>query len=524
MSQVQLGLFDTPPNRKEVRLAVTIVAVLVAAFFCILPVRDAQLGEVTAFIPVVDGIMLLGELITATLLFAQAAVFRSRALIALGTGYVFAALLLIPHALTFPGAFAPAGLLGAGVNTTAWVAVARRLGFPIAVLTYVSLKSSESRTGPERSVAGMFSPAIAAAVVAAVAISVLATAGHDLLPGYFVNRSALNYRAALLYQSATAFSFIIAGVVLFLKRTSVLDLWLLVAVASWIIETLLVIVLTARFTAGFYALYGLILFSHLFVMMALLAESNRLYARLALFTALRNEERDARLMSIEAVAAAISHEVGQPVSAANMSASAALNWLTRRKPDVQMAIASLHAAIDSGHRAFDVIRSIRSMFGRGAGPATDFDVNELVTETAALLKEEFVTKKIGLEFLPDEGLPSITADRVLLQRVLLNLFTNAAESIEASKHKSRQIRVSSKPLNSDSLMVEISDSGAGISADDLPHIFDAFVTTKPTGTGLGLSLCRTIIEEHGGKLWASQSNNRHGATFHLQLPCNSPES
>ena len=164
------------------------------------------------------------------------------------------------------------------------------------------------------------------------------------------------------------------------------------------------------------------------------------------------------------------------------------------------------------------------MFGRGAGPATDFDVNELVTETAALLKEEFVTKKIGLEFLPDEGLPSITADRVLLQRVLLNLFTNAAESIEASKHKSRQIRVSSKPLNSDNLLVEISDSGAGISADDLPHIFDAFVTTKPTGTGLGLSLCRTIIEEHGGKLWASQSDNRQGATFHLQLPCNNPES
>ena len=107
--------------------------------------------------------------------------------------------------------------------------------------------------------------------------------------------------------------------------------------------------------------------------------------------------------------------------------------------------------------------------------------------------------------------------------MLLNLFTNAAE-IEAAKRKSRQIRVSSKPLNSENLLVEISDSGAGISGDDLPHIFDAFVTTKPTGTGLGLSLCRTIIEEHGGKLWASQNDNRHGATFHLQLPCNSLES
>ena len=523
MSQVQLGLFDTPPNRKELRLGFAIVGVVIVALVCVLPFRDIRLNEVTAFVPVVDAMMLLGELITATLLYAQSIIFRSRALAVLASGYVFTAFLLVPHALSFPGAFAPDGLLGAGLNSTAWIAFARRFGFPVAVALYALLKPLDStlqfRSNPKTIAAGA-TTAMGAAAVA----TVLTTVGHGLLPPYYVNRTDLIYGQALIYQSAMLAAFLAAAALLFKKRSSVLDLWLLVALTGWVIETVLTLTLHARFTVGWYSLFVLMLFTHLVVMLALLAESSRVYARLAVAAALRQEERDARLMSMESVAAAISHEVGQPVSAANMSASAALNWLTRRKPDVQMAIASLNAAIDSGHRAFDVIRSIRSMFGRGAGPATDFDVNELVTETAALLKEEFVTKKIGLEFLPDEGLPSITADRVLLQRVLLNLFTNAAESIEAAKRKSRQIRVSSKPLNSENLLVEISDSGAGISGDDLPHIFDAFVTTKPTGTGLGLSLCRTIIEEHGGKLWASQNDNRHGATFHLQLPCNSLES
>ena len=121
MAPDHLGLFDTPPNRQEIRFALAIVGLLFAAFFLILPVRDIRLREIDAFIPMIDAIMFVGELITATLLYAQAAVFRSRALTVLATGFVFAALLLIPHALTFPGAFAPDGLLGAGVNTTAWI-------------------------------------------------------------------------------------------------------------------------------------------------------------------------------------------------------------------------------------------------------------------------------------------------------------------------------------------------------------------------------------------------------------------
>lgn len=143
LAQEHLGLFDTPPNREEIRLGLIIVGLLFAAFFLVLPMRDVQWPEVPAFIPVVDAIMFVGELITATLLFSQAAVFRSRALIVLAGGFVTAALLLIPHALTFPGAFAPDGLLGAGVNSTAWITILRRAALPVSVVLYVLIRRAD---------------------------------------------------------------------------------------------------------------------------------------------------------------------------------------------------------------------------------------------------------------------------------------------------------------------------------------------------------------------------------------------
>ena len=121
MAPDHLGLFDTPPNRQEIRFALAIVGLLLAALFLIIPLLDIRLREIDAFIPMIDAVMFVGELIIATLLYVQAAVFRSRALTVLATGFVFAALLLIPHALTFPGAFAPNGVLEGGVNTTAWI-------------------------------------------------------------------------------------------------------------------------------------------------------------------------------------------------------------------------------------------------------------------------------------------------------------------------------------------------------------------------------------------------------------------
>ena len=129
-----LGLFDTPPNRAQIRFGYLIVGVLIATLLLVLPYRDVRLRDVTAFIPTVDSIMFVGDLVTATLLYGQSSLFQSRALLVLATGYLFGALLLIPHAMTFPGAFSSEGLLGAGVNTTGWLSVWQRAAFPIAVI------------------------------------------------------------------------------------------------------------------------------------------------------------------------------------------------------------------------------------------------------------------------------------------------------------------------------------------------------------------------------------------------------
>jgi len=310
----------------------------------------------------------------------------------------------------------------------------------------------------------------------------------------------------------------IAAMALLVRQNkSLLDLWLLVALSGWILQSLLNLTLHSRFTVGWYALNGLTLASSFIVMLALITDTSWLYARLALSTAARKRERDARLMSMDAVTAAIAHEVGQPLTAVGLNTSAALSWLTGPKPDVEKAVAALQAVSDGGERTFAIIRSIRAAFAKEPGRASEFSLNDLVLATASLLDRELAASKIALDLSLDEALPPIRADRVQMQRVLVNLFTNAIESLRAISDGPRRVSVRSTLIGGKDVLLQVSDTGAGIESEDMEHIFDVFFTTKATGTGLGLALCRTIVEEHGGRLWAAQGDP-HGASFNLQLP------
>jgi len=294
-------------------------------------------------------------------------------------------------------------------------------------------------------------------------------------------------------------------------------MWLLVALATCIAHALLNLEAWGRFTVGFYSQFILLLVSHLVVMLAFIAESNRLYAHLALSTAARRRERDARLMSMDAVTAAIAHEVGQPLAAVGLNTSAALGWLERAKPDVRKAISAVREARVARDRTFDIIKSIRATFAKEPGRATKFNLNDLARETASLLARELAASKISLNLALDEELPPIIADRVQIQRVLVNLLTNAIESLRAVTGRPRILELRSEPVSESFVLLQVSDTGPGIEPAEIEHIFDAFYTTKATGTGLGLPLCRTIAEDHGGRLWAT-GGEPHGAKFHLRLP------
>jgi signal transduction histidine kinase len=514
----ELGLFDTPPDPQQVRFSLAIVGLLMVFVLVALPAHDVRLGEVPAFIPILNAIMFVGELITAALLYAQATVFRSRALTVLGTGYLLCALLIVPHTLTFPGAFAPNGLLGAGLNTTAWLATSRRVAFPIAVILYVRLKRAESteQYATDRPAAGIVAGLLVALALAA-GTTVLTTIGHDLLPSIFLNRDNLNRGNFILCELVTSAICVTATIYLFRRRTSVLDMWLLVALAGWIAFSILNITLHTRFTVGFYCVYTLSLFSHLIVMLALIVESNRLYARLALSTSAWKRERETRLMSIDALAAAISHEVGQPLAAIGILARASQAWLSRERPDVERAVRSLDDIIDAEVQTAAIIKSIRATLTTQPGARTEFSFNDLVRATASSLVRDLDSEGVLLEFALDESLPPVLADQVQMQRVLANLLTNSIESLAATRGRPRRIAIRSAPADHLGVLIEVSDNGVGIASGETEHIFEAFFTTKATGTGLGLSLCRAIVEAHGGRLWASQ-HDHHGATFHLRLP------
>src|SRR5688572_5868628 len=188
VSQDHQGLFDMPPGRKQVRAGMAIVGLLLAVLVASFIVPDFALGPIDAFIPMIGATTALVDLIIATLLYVQSTVFRSRALGALATGYVFTGLILIPHALTFPGAFAPNGLLGAGVSSTAWIYLFWRTGLPVSVMLYVYFARVDSSAPPGRErPPGRIALAACAAGALVVAATALATVGHDLLPELYVS-------------------------------------------------------------------------------------------------------------------------------------------------------------------------------------------------------------------------------------------------------------------------------------------------------------------------------------------------
>ena len=224
-----------------------------------------------------------------------------------------------------------------------------------------------------------------------------------------------------------------------------------------------------------------------------------------------------RLATLNEVTASIAHEVNQPLAAIVANGNAALRWLRRTPPEVAEAARNVNQIIGDGHRASAVVASIRGIFKKDEHGKVLLDVNGVIQEVLELLHGELSSKRVSVRTKLSGDLPQISADQVQLQQVVLNLVTNAVEAMSAMSDGSRVLNISSKCGDSDEVIIAVEDSGPGIDPKDRDRIFDAFFTTKSQGMGMGLSICRSIVESHGGRLWAS-TRRPHGSIFYLTLP------
>jgi PAS domain S-box-containing protein len=218
----------------------------------------------------------------------------------------------------------------------------------------------------------------------------------------------------------------------------------------------------------------------------------------------RELARVSRQTTMGAMTASIAHEVSQPLAAIVANANAALNWLERTKPNLGEIRAALRRIVKEGHRTNEVIASIRSMFGKSDAERTLLDVNLLIRETLSLVRGEIESHDVVLQTETSEGVLNVIAQRVQLQQVFINLITNAIDAMSGVTERRKLLIVSSALCDCEEIQICVEDSGTGIDEENMPHLFEAFFTTKPHGMGMGLSICRSIIETHGGRLWAGR--------------------
>ena len=325
----------------------------------------------------------------------------------------------------------------------------------------------------------------------------------------------------------------LGGIALWLlwpRQRSLLDQWLVVALCALLLEVALASVLSAgRYNLAWYAGRFYQLVTATVVMVVLLAEMTRLYAgvarsntilqgeRMMLQRALdaQRRERDARLITGDVVTATIAHQVKQPLAAMITRSDTGLRWLDRAIPDLEKARAEFRQIAADGHRAAAVIESIRADFRKEARVRALLDIDNLIEEAIDLLREELESHHVSVQFERSARLLELSGDRIQLQEVLLNLITNAIEAM-AAVDGARVLAVTSSMRDDGGVMISIADTGPGIEAQDVQRVFNPLFTTKSGGMGMGLSICRSIIEAHDGMLWVVPNAPR-GSVFQFVL-------
>ncbi len=224
-----------------------------------------------------------------------------------------------------------------------------------------------------------------------------------------------------------------------------------------------------------------------------------------------------RVATLGELTASIAHEVNQPLAAIVTNGEAALRWLGRAEPDLQEARDALERVIKDGRRASEVIRRIRSLSRKGEQKKAPLDIDEVLDESLALVQRELSGRGIAVHRGLAGDLPPVSADRIQLQQVFINLIMNAIQAMDSVARTERTLALSSFVGEDGAVNVQVRDSGPGLDGEAEKHLFNAFFTTKSSGMGMGLSICRSIVEAHDGRIWAKR-NDGSGMTFQLSIP------
>jgi len=508
-----------PATERQRAIAVGIVILLTVAAAVIAPFASIQVARVDAFIPVLQTVLSVVDFITATLLLSQFSIQPQRALLALASGYIFSGSFAFLQTLAFPGAYTPAVLIGDEFNTPGWLFVLWHATFATAILVYaVSKDAIGVATLPNRST--MTSIGITIVCVAAViaGLTWIATAKVDYLPSLYSANVTLQTRFAIRINLVLWLWDATALVVLLSRRRTILDLWLMVTLLAWMPNFLVAALSSSvRFSIGWYAARGFVLIGSCMLLTVLIIETMFLYSRLASANILQRRERINRLLTVDAVTAAIAHELRTPLGAIALNASTALSQLRSNPPELQEMDDILSDIEAESYHAAAIISNIRELSKKTTDRRVLTHVEDVVRLVLRLLQHDLQMSAVSVATEFQDNLPDVRLDATQLQQVLVNLIKNANDAMSSVAPEARRLRLTTGFDGHSTVLLSVQDSGPGILVENRERIFDPFFTTKSGGTGLGLAVCFTVVTNHGGKLRLVKSDS-DGSIFEIAIP------